>query len=149
MSIEKLNIINNFIEVLKEKTKAEKVESKFGFMEDLNIDNVIITPKGGIFLLSINKVESNVVSIDMTRNKVRKLNLSYITNNTIKDSGLSAIDFVENVIDGVLDDTRIKNKCVGLSYEYETTIEKKKDNDLTGTIIISFTINLTERRKHK
>ena len=118
-------------------------------MEDLNIDNVIITPKGGIFLLSINKVESNVVSIDMTRNKVRKLNLSYITNNTIKDSGLSAIDFVENVIDGVLDDTRIKNKCVGLSYEYETTIEKKKDNDLTGTIIISFTINLTERRKHK
>lgn len=149
MSIEKLNIINDFIEVLKEKTKAEKVESKFGFMEDLNIDNVIITPKGGIFLLSINKVESNVVSIDMTRNKVRKLNLSYITNNTIKDSGLSAIDFVENVIDGVLDDTRIKNKCVGLSYEYETTIEKKKDNDLTGTIIISFTINLTERRKHK
>lgn len=148
MSIEKLNIINDFIEVLKEKTKAEKVESKFGFMEDLNIDNVIITPKGGIFLLSINKVESNVVSIDMTRNKVRKLNLSYITNNTIKDSGLSAIDFVENVIDGVLDDTRIKNKCVGLSYEYETTIEKKKDNDLTGTIIISFTINLTERRKH-
>lgn len=149
MSIEKLNIINDFIEVLKEKTKAEKVESKFGFMEDLNIDNVIITPKGGIFLLSINKVESNVVSIDMTRNKVRKLNLSYITNNTIKDSGLSAIDFVENVIDGVLDDTRIKNKCVGLSYDYETTIEKKKDNDLTGTIIISFTINLTERRKHK
>lgn len=149
MSIEKLNIINDFIEVLKEKTKAEKVEAKFGFMEDLNIDNVIITPKGGIFLLSINKVESNVVSIDMTRNKVRKLNLSYITNNTIKDSGLSAIDFVENVIDGVLDDTRIKNKCVGLSYEYETTIEKKKDNDLTGTIIISFTINLTERRKHK
>lgn len=149
MSIEKLNIINDFIEVLKEKTKAEKVEAKFGFMEDLNIDNVIITPKGGIFLLSINKVESNVVSIDMTRNKVRKLNLNYITNNTIKDSGLSAIDWVENVIDGVLDDTRIKNKCVGLSYEYETTIEKKKDNDLTGTIIISFTINLTERRKHK
>lgn len=149
MSIEKLNIINDFIEVLKEKTKAEKVEAKFGFMEDLNIDNVIITPKGGIFLLSINKVESNVVSIDMTRNKVRKLNLSYITNNTIKDSGLSAIDWVENVIDGVLDDTRIKNKCVGLSYDYETTIEKKKDNDLTGTIIISFTINLTERRKHK
>lgn len=149
MSIEKLNIINDFIEVLKEKTKAEKVEAKFGFMEDLNIDNVIITPKGGIFLLSINKVESNVVSIDMTRNKVRKLNLSYITNNTIKDSGLSAIDWVENVIDGVLDDIRIKNKCVGLSYDYETTIEKKKDNDLTGTIIISFTINLTERRKHK
>lgn len=149
MSIEKLNIINDFIEVLKEKTKAEKVEAKFGFMEDLNIDNVIITPKGGIFLLSINKVESNVVSIDMTRNKVRKLNLSYITNNTIKDSGLSAIDWVENVIDSVLDDTRIKNKCVGLSYDYETTIEKKKDNDLTGTIIISFTINLTERRKHK
>ena len=149
MSIEKLNIINDFIEVLKEKTKAEKVEAKFGFMEDLNIDNVIITPKGGIFLLSINKVESNVVSIDMTRNKVRKLNLSYITNNTIKDSGLSAIDWVENVIDGVLDDTRIKNKCVGLYYDYETTIEKKKDNDLTGTIIISFTINLTERRKHK
>lgn len=149
MSIEKLNIINDFIEVLKEKTKAEKVEAKFGFMEDLNIDNVIITPKGGIFLLSINKVESNVVSIDMTRNKVRKLNLSYITNNAIKDSGLSAIDWVENVIDGVLDDTRIKNKCVGLSYDYETTIEKKKDNDLTGTIIISFTINLTERRKHK
>ena len=149
MSIEKLNIINDFIEVLKEKTKAEKVEAKFGFMEDLNIDNIIITPKGGIFLLSINKVESNVVSIDMTRNKVRKLNLNYITNNTIKDSGLSAIDWVENVIDGVLDDTRIKNKCVGLSYEYETTIEKKKDNDLTGTIIISFTINLTERRKHK
>ena len=149
MSIEKLNIINDFIEVLKEKTKAEKVEAKFGFMEDLNIDNIIITTKGGIFLLSINKVESNVVSIDMTRNKVRKLNLNYITNNTIKDSGLSAIDWVENVIDGVLDDTRIKNKCVGLSYEYETTIEKKKDNDLTGTIIISFTINLTERRKHK
>ena len=147
MSIEKLNIINDFIEVLKEKTKAEKVESKFGFMEDLNIDNVIITPKGGIFLLSINKVESNVVSIDMTRNKVRKLNLSYITNNTIKDSGLSAIDWVENVIDGVLDDTRIKNKCVGLSYDI--IIEKKKDNDLIGTIIIAFTINLTERRKHK
>lgn len=116
---------------------------EYGYLDNYNFDNYLLGE--GRLILNIENVKTESKSLSHLKNKEREINMYYINFNDLTNLSMDEVLKIENILDKLVIDEKIKDIILNMEYEYSVRLEKIQENDITGVIIIEIKLIIKER----